>query len=279
MLGWRKHSSRIYISLLVAFAFLIGLGFSFFVISFYPYPAEQAGQEKSYYKPGDVEYMISRYNLLGSMLKKYHLAIEEYNTTIGELERENKILREEKNMVFSPDCTFGSVAEFSKETIREAMDPEIVRDLAVSVISSSKEDPVISLHRYVYENVRYVDDPRGEEYIATPCETILTGGGDCEDHAILFASMLESTGIDARIIWLKDTHTFVGIDVDEDINSEIEKIQGCGRPLWMNHGDSKLLLADTSFAPCPGQTEKIYIERENGEWEWKKEYEVIVFDV
>ncbi|NIO19911.1 MAG: hypothetical protein GTN76_04015 [Candidatus Aenigmarchaeota archaeon] len=275
MLGLgRHHSSKIYISLLVIVAFLIGLGFSFFVINFYP-----SSQENSHYKPSDVGYMTGNYNVLGDMLKKYHMTVEEYDERIGELEKENEILREERNLVFNPECSFGKVTEFSKESVREAMDPEIVRKLAVSVISSGSENPVILLHRYVHENVKYVDDPKGEEYIATPCETIMTGGGDCEDHAILFASMLESVGTDAKIVWLKDTHTLVGIETDGDINLEIENIQGCGNTLWMDHEGMKLLLADTSFAPCPGQIENIYVERENGEWEWKKGYEVIVFDV
>ncbi|NIO22748.1 MAG: hypothetical protein GTN38_01830 [Candidatus Aenigmarchaeota archaeon] len=273
MLGLGEHSRKIYISALVIFAFLVGLGFSFFVISFYP-----SAQENTYYRPVSPE-STEGISLLGSMLKKYHLTLEECNELMGTLERENKILREERNLVFNPECKTGKLAEFSEENIRDAMDPGIVRNLAVSVVSPNSENPVISLHRYVYENVKYVDDPRGEEYIATPCETLLTGGGDCEDHAILLASMLESVGIDAKIVWLKNTHTLVGIETSEEINQEIEELQGCGNPLWLDHDGTKLLLADTSFAPCPGQVENIYVERSEEEWGWKDGYEVVVFDV
>jgi len=38
-------------------------------------------------------------------------------------------------------------------------------------------------------------------------------------------------------------------------------------------------MADTSFAPCPGHIEDTYVERGEGEWEWKNGYEVVVFDV
>jgi transglutaminase-like putative cysteine protease len=274
MLGLGRISRKIYIPMLVIFAFLVGLGFSYFVISFYPY-----SQENAYYRPSYTGYVTGEPNPIGSMLKSYHLTVEEYDERIGDLERENEILREEKNLVFNPECKTGKLAEFSEENIREAMDPGIVRNLAVSIVSPNSESPVISLHMYVYEGVKYVDDPKGEEYIATPCETILTGGGDCEDHAILLASMLESVGIDAKIIWLKGEHTFVGIQIGEEINTEIEKIQGCEDPLWLDYKGKKLLMADTSFAPCPGQVGDIYVTRKDGEWEWKEGYEVVVFDV
>jgi len=231
MLGLGGISSKIYISLLVFVAFLIGLGFSYFVISLYP-----LSQGDTYYRPSYTGYVTGEPNPIGSMLKNYHLTLEEYSEKIGDLERENEILKEEKNLVFNPECKTGKLAEFSEENIREAMDPGIVRNLAVSIVSPNSENPVISLHRYVHERVSYVDDPKGEEYIATPCETILTGGGDCEDHAILFASMLESVGIDAKMIWLKGEHTFVGIQIEEEITEEIEKIQGCEDPLWLDHG-------------------------------------------
>jgi|GEM_PF-1952337 len=274
MLGLGKHYSGVYIYLVAVFAFLVGLGFSYFVVSFYPYP-----QENTYYRPSYTGYVTGEPNPIGSMLRNYHLTVEEYDQRIGDLERENEILREERNLVFNPECRTGRMAEFSEENIREAMDPEIVRNLAVSIVSPDAESPLISLHRYVHWGVKYVDDPRGEEYIATPCETILTGGGDCEDHAILFASMLESVGIDAKMVWLKGVHTLVGIETGGEIAEGIEMIQGCENPLWLDHGGTRLLLADTSFAPCPGQVEDTYVERTETGWEWKDGYEVVVFDV
>jgi hypothetical protein len=81
------------------------------------------------------------------------------------------------------------------------------------------------------------------------------------------------------MVWLKGKHTFVGIEANENINQEIERMQGCGNPLWMDYEGKKLLLADTSFAPCPGQIEDVYIVEDMDGWEWRNPQEILVFDV
>jgi len=73
-------------------------------------------------------------------------------------------------------------------------------------------DPVIKtwiLGYWIQESIRYVSDPRGVEYIATPRETLELMAGDCDDVAVLLASMYESVGLDAAI-------ALVDTDGDED---------------------------------------------------------------
>jgi hypothetical protein len=57
------------------------------------------------------------------------------------------------------------------------------------------------IHRYVNENVSYVPDPAGDNYIAPPDETLTTGAGDCDCQAVLVASMLEAIGATTRIVF------------------------------------------------------------------------------
>lgn len=57
---------------------------------------------------------------------------------------------------------------------------------------------VEALHRFVRDEVRYVRDVRGVETVAIPEYTITTGQGDCDDKAVLLASLLEAIGHPTR---------------------------------------------------------------------------------
>jgi len=67
-----------------------------------------------------------------------------------------------------------------------------VRNIA---IQTAKKHPgtyniyqVCDLFDYAINNIKYVSDPRGFEYMARPGETVSAGGGDCDDQAILLAT-------------------------------------------------------------------------------------------
>ena len=87
-----------------------------------------------------------------------------------------------------------------------------MRPLAVRIASEHLEGPTDALMRaaalfeYVKNHVTYVPDPihRGQnvEYNATPVETLESGGGDCDDQAVLMASLLSAIGIDNRMLLL-----------------------------------------------------------------------------
>ncbi|WP_143055640.1 hypothetical protein [Flavobacterium terrigena] len=46
----------------------------------------------------------------------------------------------------------------------------------------------------------YVNDPKGQEYFAKGSESLLYFSGDCDDHAILMCSAIESIGGSMRLI-------------------------------------------------------------------------------
>jgi len=63
----------------------------------------------------------------------------------------------------------------------------------------------MSVFKTIYENWKYVDDPRGFEYNSKASETIQNRShglftGDCDDHAILMASCIQAVGAKARIV-------------------------------------------------------------------------------
>jgi transglutaminase-like putative cysteine protease len=59
----------------------------------------------------------------------------------------------------------------------------------------------LSLIKYVKNNFRYVSDPSGFDYFASPTESIALMAGDCDDYSILMASVVKAIGGNVRIIW------------------------------------------------------------------------------
>ena len=59
----------------------------------------------------------------------------------------------------------------------------------------------LSLIKYIKENYKYVSDPSGFDYFATPTESIALMAGDCDDYSILMASVIKAIGGNVRIIW------------------------------------------------------------------------------
>jgi len=64
--------------------------------------------------------------------------------------------------------------------------------------------------------VRYVSDPSGMEYASFPAETLKIKSGDCEDLAILYASLLKSIGIKTNIILIPE-HAFITFNTGSGI--------------------------------------------------------------
>lgn len=122
---------------------------------------------------------------------------------------------------------------------RSIVDAYSVRDLAVGIASRYPEDSAgrllraAALFEYVKTNVQYVSDPidmsRGRrnqlEYAARPDVTITVRGGDCEDQAILMASLLSATGIKNRMHCVvngnNEGHLLTEVAIDSAISDKI----------------------------------------------------------
>jgi transglutaminase-like putative cysteine protease len=73
-------------------------------------------------------------------------------------------------------------------------------------IGESERDQVEGLAYFVRTSVRYVCDPLNAELFQTPDRMLLDIAGqgytrgDCDDHALLFASLAEAIGIPCEIV-------------------------------------------------------------------------------
>lgn len=57
-----------------------------------------------------------------------------------------------------------------------------------------------TLHAWVRDNIKYLPDVRDVETIQTPDYTLSMRSGDCDDHAVLMASYVESLGKQSRFL-------------------------------------------------------------------------------
>ena len=158
---------------------------------------------------------------------------------------------------------------------RALVDPNSVRALAVNIASAHLNNELAVLLRaaalfeYVKKNVTYVPDPihmSGDEmingdYVAPPVETLDAKGGDCDDQAVLIASMFSAVGIENRMRLISNTHNewhlLTEFRVDLSLMDEFiavldefydggERYTGPRTYIYFTEDDGIWLLADTT---------------------------------
>jgi transglutaminase-like putative cysteine protease len=78
--------------------------------------------------------------------------------------------------------------------------------LAVSIIHPLKQcfysNEAAALCRYVQRNIRYTNDTYGEDIFRDPMLTVKLASGDCNNKAVLFASLAKGVGFPVRFVFL-----------------------------------------------------------------------------
>jgi hypothetical protein len=90
------------------------------------------------------------------------------------------------------------------KSILDACDISHIRTNAVALISPKNADRGLNLGQIcdIFDYVqswKYVYDPDGEEYFATPAESYRIMRGDCDDYAILVSTLQRSIGFTTEI--------------------------------------------------------------------------------
>lgn len=82
-------------------------------------------------------------------------------------------------------------------------DPAI-RDAAVQIAKNTagswNVEQLVELYAWSKTNISYVSDPANKEYFASATETLNIRAGDCDDQAILIASLIQSIGGTAKVV-------------------------------------------------------------------------------
>lgn len=74
-----------------------------------------------------------------------------------------------------------------------------------------------AMYYFVRDNLEYVADPQGYEYVEPNIEALASGGGDCESGSLVLASLEEAIGVDAQLVFVSG-HAYVRIKLDEALN-------------------------------------------------------------
>lgn len=71
-----------------------------------------------------------------------------------------------------------------------------------------------AIYYFVRDNIEYVADPLGFEYVEDPKEVLYTRGGDCESGSLLLASLIGAIGLDYELVFIPN-HIFLRIRLDK----------------------------------------------------------------
>jgi hypothetical protein len=145
--------------------------------------------------------------------------------------------------------------------LRRALDPTepTVRNTAVQLAARNegtfRVEQVAAIWTHVREHWRYVNDPRGREYVATPRESIQNQyAGDCDDFAVTLAAMVRAIGGDARVVFMEGArggHAYAEACVQEQPAAVATKIaQFYGRN-WARYASNRQHIAYRSSPSCP----------------------------
>lgn len=67
-----------------------------------------------------------------------------------------------------------------------------------------------TIFKFVRDNISYVRDPIGVEFVKAPGITLKTRTGDCDDQAVLFSTLAESVGVKTRFKAIKADPQYPG---------------------------------------------------------------------
>jgi hypothetical protein len=104
-----------------------------------------------------------------------------------------------------------------------------------------KRAQALALASWVQQNITYVEEK--PEIFQTPTSTVAQGYGDCDDHVQILGAMLESIGIDARLVALQWPDRDGGSSVSSEYFRHIF-VQGC----FVEGGRYVCLPLDTTLA-------------------------------
>jgi len=140
------------------------------------------------------------------------------------------------------------------EYVLDPLDDSLLQTLANSIASTSGSDYSSVAEcalAFVQATITYALDPGLFEYPRYPVETLVDLVGDCEDTAILYASLVRTLGQGALIVAV-DTdrdgtadHMVTFVPVDQAYADAVSCPNGCAGSFW-NYGGSLYALAETA---------------------------------
>ena len=97
----------------------------------------------------------------------------------------------------------------------------VIKQVADKVASISCDGQRVcqakAVYYFVRDNFDYVSDPNKFEYVKSARESLVSGGGDCDDASVLLANLEEAIGVRSRFVFIPG-HVYVQIWMPEAMN-------------------------------------------------------------
>jgi len=145
------------------------------------------------------------------------------------------------------------------EYVLDTLDDDYMHSLGQTISDAMGGDYYATIEcafNFVQAAVVYVHDPSGFEYPRYPIESLVDEIGDCEDSAILYASLVRTLGYGALISAVdtdgngKADHMVALVPVHESYSPSVSCGPGCSPSFW-EYEDQLYALAETTGDP-PG---------------------------
>lgn len=166
-------------------------------------------ENTSYYVPGGRRVSISFYATSGVTIS-LNISVQNYDIIARIYDPLGNLILSQRTSNLSYSFTTVSTGTYVLELDNRYslnIGKQVFLELK-AIVSLDINDPVyktMAIAHWVGSNVKYVSDPNGFEYVASPIETLKVRAGDCDDFAVLLASLYESIGLDA-VVGLVDTN-------------------------------------------------------------------------
>lgn len=110
-----------------------------------------------------------------------------------------------------------NLAIFKQACLIDDCTKNFANQLAAKAPGTYNMRQVCEIFNYCYNNWRYVNDPSGQEYLASSSQSIASHlTGDCDDYAVLMASCIIAIGGNASIILAYDEtsgHAYAEVEI------------------------------------------------------------------
>ncbi|MBW2984710.1 transglutaminase-like domain-containing protein [Candidatus Woesearchaeota archaeon] len=163
-------------------------------------------EEEPWWK-GPIKWILSIFLLLIVvlwMVPSYSVRIDpapNYIPTIDEVVPEFSINATKHNVTSKYD--FLELIDPTDPLIKQTADRVSVMGCPTNRVCHAK-----AIYYFVRDNFNYVSDPTKFEYVKTAKESLSVQGGDCDDSAVLLATLLEAIGVKTRLVFIPG-HVFV----------------------------------------------------------------------
>ena len=125
--------------------------------------------------------------------------------------------------VLPADISIGNGSRLisNKNDFLHFVNPVEVKQVADRIVNigceSNKVCQAKALFYFVRDKFDYVSDPNAFEYVKPAKESLVSGGGDCDDASVLLLNLEQAIGIPARFVFVPG-HVYVEIKLDNALN-------------------------------------------------------------